>query len=214
MSLYKNTYNAIITSLASSIYNKIQSKIINTTQNVVFYSHTTAGLQEYKRSSGRGDSVTTTEKITSNYRKPTAQTISGDIKTYIKNTLGFSDSKFNQVPDGNDMLAFVFALNYFLENSLTKVAVSLTTTTIVYTPITSGYSNNFPLYNNIINSDLISKMYDKLKNVGDTTNTGRALGISGSIASSCSSSSCSSSSSSSCSSSCSSSSVFIVYFNI
>jgi hypothetical protein len=211
MSLYTSTYNYIIKTLATSIYNKIQSRIINTTQNAQFWSRSIT-LPDFKR--GSTDPISSTGVVTSVYTKPTAASIETDIKTFIKNTLKFSDTTFNQYPDGNDMLAFIFALNYFLENSISKVGINLTTTAIIYSPVTGGLTNNVSLFDNMIDNDVINGMYNTLKNVGANNNTARRLTIHGSMSSSCCSSSCSSSSSSSSSSSCSSSSMFVAYFNI
>lgn len=211
MSLYTSTYNYIIKTLATSIYNKIQSRIINTTQNAQFWSRSIT-LSDFKR--GSTNPITSKGVVTSVYTKPTAASIETDIKTFIKNTLKFSDTTFTQYPDGNDMLAFIFALNYFLENSISKVGINLTTTTIIYSPVTGGFTNNVSLFDNMIDNDVINGMYNTLKNVGANNNTARKLTIHGSMSSSCCSSSCSSSSSSSSSSSCSSSSMFVAYFNI
>jgi hypothetical protein len=211
MSLYTSTYTYIIKTLATSIYNKIQSRIINTTQNAQFWSRSIT-LSDFKR--GSTDTITSKGVVTSVYTKPTATSIERDIKTFIKNTLNFSDTTFNQYPDGNDMLAFIFALNYFLENSLSKVAINLTTTTIIYSPVTEGFTNNVTLFDNMIDTDVINGMYKTLQKVGANNNTARRLTINGTMSSSCCSSSCSSSSSSSSSSSCSSSSMFVAYFNI
>ena len=211
MSLYTSTYSYIIKTLATSIYNKIQSRIINTTQNAQFWSRSIT-LSDFKR--GSTDPISSKGVVTSVYTKPTATSIETDIKKFIKNTLNFSDATFNQYPDGNDMLAFIFALNYFLENSISKVGINLTTTAIIYSPVTGGLTNNISLFDNMIDNDVINGMYNTLKNVGANNNTARRLTIQGSMSSSCCSSSCSSSSSSSSSSSCSSSSMFVAYFNI
>lgn len=220
MSLYKDTYETIITTIATSIHDKIQNLVldINPNKNMVFCKLTTANnTAEYAPvASKRNQKIITEEKITASRTKPTQDTIKTHIKTFIKNSLGFTDSTFNQIPTGNEMIRFIFAINFFLEKSLTNVALGLNSTTILYTPITSssGFTNRITSNTNTINNSLVTELYNTLKNINCANNTGGKLEISGTITSSCSSSSCSSSSSSSSSSSCSSSSMFIVYFNI
>ena len=171
MSLYTSTYNYVIKTLATSIYNKIQSKIISTTKDLQFWSRTIT-LSDYKK--GSTDPITSKGVVsdtiiynggnnTTTYVKPTAASIESDIKTFIKNTLGFSDTTFEKTPDGNDMLSFIFALNYFLENSISKVAVSLTTTAIIYSPVTSGYANNISLFDIKEIREKIKKVFKNIK---------------------------------------------------
>lgn len=219
MSLYSDTYETIVTNIASSIYNKIKDLVldINPNKNMVFCELTTPNnTAEYAPVASNRKAIKTMEIISSTRTKPTQDTIKTHIKTFIKNSLGFTDSTFNQTPTGSEMLRFISAINFFLDKSLTNVSLGLNSTTILYTPITSssGFINRITLSTNTINNSSITQLYDTLKNINCANNTGGKLEISGGITSSCSSSSCSSSSSSSSSSSCSSSSMFIVYFNL
>lgn len=220
MSLYSDTYETIVTNIASSIYNKIKDLVldINPNKNMIFCELKTANTtaEHSPVANKRNQKIITEEKITAYRTKPTQDTIKTHIKTFIKNSLGFTDSTFNQTPTGSEMLRFISAINFFLEKSLTNVSLGLNSTTILYTPITSssGFINRITLSTNTINNSSITQLYDTLKNINCANNTGGKLEISGGITSSCSSSSCSSSSSSSSSSSCSSSSMFIVYFNL
>jgi len=228
MSLYSKTYNSIIETFATSIYNKVNSKSAAITANSTFRTLTTThGLQNITQTQGTTNvaNVVTTEKVSSAYAKPTAVQIKNDITTFVKNTLTLTDERLKQNPNGADMVGFIFALNYFLERSLTKVVNSVSgstnNTTIIYTPVTSGYKNqlylnlNSEVKANRITKEDIDKIYATLQTVGGTENTGLALTTSASTTSSSSSSSSSSSCSSSCSSSSSSSSSrFIAYFNL
>lgn len=224
MNLYDKSYNTIISTLANSIYNKVNGKSSNISTNATFRTLTSnPGLTNLTRSYGSSavPNVVTTEKISSGYSKPTAASIKNDIIIFIKNTLGFTDSTLNQYPNGSGMLGFIFALNYYLENTLSKVAISadnsIVKTTIVYKPITSGHNNKITLnLNNAapanrISSSVINEMYGALRALGHTNNASFALTTTASTTSSSSSSSCSSSCSSSSSSS---SSSFIAYFNL
>ena len=216
MSLYKDTYETIVTNIANAIYEAIDPLILEMSpgKNMVFYALTTANnLAEY-RPGGNRKAIASIEKINETRTKPSKTSIKTNLKTFLKNTLGFTDSTFNQVPNGNDMLAFIFAVNSFIDRSITNVALDLDTSTILYNPASSGHTNRISLDNNIINNNIRSQMYSTLQNANCASNTGGKLTLTGSITSSCSSSSCSSSSSSSSSCSCSSSSMFIVYFNI
>ena len=220
MSLYKDTYETIITTIATSIHDKIRNLVldINPNKNMIFCELTTANnTPEYAPvANQRSQKIITVEKITASRTIPSQDTIKTHIKTFIKNSLGFTDSTFNQTPTGSEMLRFISAINFFIEKSLTNVALGLNSTTILYTPITSnsGYTNRITSNTNTINKSIVTELYNTLKNINCTNNTGGKIEVSGGITSSCSSSSCSSSSSSSSSSSCSSSSMFIVYFNI
>lgn len=218
MSLYKDTYETIVTNIANSIYERTKNIIINISpdKNMLFYDLTTSNTTKENNpvASKRSQKIVSKETITSSRTKPTQDTIKSNLKTFLKTSLGFTDSTFNQIPNGNEMLSLIFAVNFFLEKSLTKVSLGLDATTILYTPVTSGFTNRISSHTNDINNSLVTELYNTLKNVNCANNTGGKLEVSGGITSSCSSSSCSSSSSSSSSSSCSSSSVFIVYFNL
>lgn len=221
---YQNTYTNIINSLASLIYSKVSSKTSKYTVDSFFRQQTYyTGIQENSIISGKKNiNVTINEYIKTGYTVPTELEIKNNLITFIKNSLGFSNAILEGRPSGSNMIAFVFAINYYLENTLTKAVYSSdgqgnTTTKILFKPITGGYKNIIDLHieddivANIITDEDIDRMYLTLKEIGDANNVGMPIIIDSSISSSCSSSSSSSSCSSSSSSS---SSIFIAYFNL
>ena len=226
MSLYENTYSSIISTLATSIYNKINSNTKNFSSGNKFRTITSSpGKTNVTQTNGSSTvaNVVTEETLGTSYTKPTAANINTDITTFVKNTLGFTDTHLSQKPDAADMLAFVFAINYYLENTLAKVVTAAAngsnTTTVVYKAITTGHTNRIDtklssndLVANRASKDILDGIYNSLKNINDTANSGYALTVNAATTSSSSSSSCSSSCSSSSSSS--SSSIFIAYFNL
>jgi hypothetical protein len=235
MSLYNKTYKDIIELLSTAVYNKIKANSASVIEkNTLFNTMSTNySLKEEWRTQGWRKNTTVKtlpvpqvvlkEYINESYTAPTASKITQDITTYIKNTLGFNDSNLKEYPSGSNILTFVFALNNFLENSLTKTSISPTKSVVIYKPAVSGYKNKIALnFNNItkanmIDNDIIDSMYDTLNTIGDANSSGHKIAVTTKFAGSqnAASSSSSSSSSSSCSSSSSSSSsLFIVYFNL
>lgn len=220
------TYESLIDSAATSLYNKLKNHAIYTSEDnpheyrfnsvsFVIGSGVTCG---HKRATKVSQAKTVTlkeqEVINVEYIPPSKETIVSDIKTFMREVNVPIDNT-NPTPDG--AISFFFALNFFVEKAVIKRPINAPQGGNVITyhlhyeapsALSYSYVHKIP-YNykiqNTITTEKINNIYNQLKTTNLLSDDVRNVSIiapggTSSHTSSCSSSSCSS--------------VFIAYYNL
>lgn len=211
------SYSSLITEIAKRIYNKISNTSSKTIANLSYTDNKGTGTK-VTGAVGYGTktypntiSVSLSASLIENaYTKPTSNLlIERDIKSFLEK---LNIPTTNTIPNVSGLLALLYALQVFIDTTVTYKNTSSSSKTYIYKTVDinkinySGLGIDKTWKDILLTQNTLMGLYNQLKNTDMLKNFPLM-----SVSASTSSSSCSSSS---CSSSSCSSSAFIVYLKI